>query len=208
MKKDKIITFIIMLVGIVGISLLVYYEKDNTLSDLSKFIDISSFKIGDITTNAKPVKDNNSEKSNVNDLFLSEFAMETVPASVIIKEKSYDEMSLDELNVAIHDGTLKMEYSAFYTNSSARLSKSKGAQYFNGHKETYYSERVLPGTSLNIPGRHAADDGTIRDGEGYICVAADPSFMPKGSILITSLGPAKVYDSGCAYGTIDLYVNW
>jgi hypothetical protein len=23
-----------------------------------------------------------------------------------------------------------------------------------------------------------------------------------------SLGPAKVYDSGCSYGTIDVYVNW
>ena len=66
----------------------------------------------------------------------------------------------------------------------------------------------MPGTSLNIPGRHVADDGTIRDGDGYICVAADGAYMPKGSILITSLGPAKVYDSGCAYGIIDIYVSW
>ena len=66
----------------------------------------------------------------------------------------------------------------------------------------------MPGNGLRIPGRHVADDGTIRDEEGYICVAADPGFMSKGSILITSLGPAKVYDSGCAYGTIDIYVSW
>ena len=32
--------------------------------------------------------------------------------------------------------------------------------------------------------------------------------MPYGSTLMTSKGPAKVYDTGCAYGTIDLYVNW
>jgi hypothetical protein len=32
--------------------------------------------------------------------------------------------------------------------------------------------------------------------------------MPKGSVLMTSLGPAKVYDTGCAYGTVDLYVDW
>ena len=108
----------------------------------------------------------------------------------------------------INSGTLHMEYSGLYTYSSDRLSTGKGAQYYNGHKETYYSQRVLPGTSLNIPGRHVAEDGTVRDGDGFICVAADPGFMPKGSVLITSLGPAKVYDSGCAYGIIDIYVNW
>ena len=81
-------------------------------------------------------------------------------------------------------------------------------EFYNDHKETYYDEKVLPGPGLNIPGRHVADDGTIRDGEGYICVAANYDYMPKGSILITSLGPAKVYDTGCSYGTIDIYVNW
>lgn len=120
----------------------------------------------------------------------------------------YESMSIAEREAALYAGTLHMEYSGLYTYSGERLSKNKGAQYYNGHKETYYSERVLPGTSLNIPGRHAAEDGTIRDGDGFICVAADPGFMPKGSILITSLGPAKVYDSGCAYGIIDIYVNW
>ena len=74
-------------------------------------------------------------------------------------------------------------------------------------KETYYSQRVLPGNTLNIPGRHVADDGTVRDGDGFICVAADPGYMGRGSVLITSLGPAKVYDSGCAYGTIDIYAS-
>lgn len=120
----------------------------------------------------------------------------------------YDSMSIEEKEAALQNGTLHLEYTGLYTSSDERLTISKGAIYYNGHKETYYSERVLPGESLNIPGRHAADDGTIRDGDGYICVAADQSYMSKGSILITSLGPAKVYDSGCAYGTIDIYVNW
>ena len=99
-----------------------------------------------------------------------------------------------------------MEYSAVYSYTG--LNRRIGAMYFNGHRETYYSERVLPGNGLRIPGRHAADDGTIRDENGYIVVAADPGFLAKGTILITSLGPAKVYDSGCAYGTVDIYVNW
>ena len=105
-------------------------------------------------------------------------------------------------------GYIELKYNEEYYVSSNPLTASKGALTFDGHKETYYSQKVLPGNGLNIPGRHVADDGTIRDWEGYICVAADPSFMPRGSILMTSVGPAKVYDTGCAYGTIDIYVNW
>lgn len=134
-----------------------------------------------------------------------EFAQASIQMTPI---ELYDSMSIAEREAALYAGTLHMEYSGLYTYSGDRLSVSRGALYFNGHKETYYSERVLPGTSLNIPGRHVAEDGTIRDGDGYICVAADGGYMPKGSILITSLGPAKVYDSGCAYGIIDIYVNW
>ena len=155
--------------------------------------------------NAKSSVEENVDTKN----FLSVEMEDITPASV---EKTpierYDAMSIAERDAAMRAGTLHLEYSGLYTYSGERLSVSKGAIYFNGHKETYYSQRVLPGNSLNIPGRHVADDGTVRDGEGYICVAADYSYMPKGSILITSLGPAKVYDTGCSYGTIDIYVNW
>ena len=132
----------------------------------------------------------------------------TKESSLTIRQITFDEMTMAQKQEALYAGTIKLEYSAPYTSSSARLSKSKGAIYFNGHKETYYSQRVLPGTGLRIPGRHVADDGRIRDGDGYISVAANPSFMSKGSILITSLGPAKVYDTGCSHGIIDIYVNW
>lgn len=101
-----------------------------------------------------------------------------------------------------------LQYSGLYHVSDSPLSVSRGALYFNGHKETYYSQRVLPGSSLAIPGRHVADDGTIRDAEGYISVAADYSYLPYGSVVMTSLGPAKVYDTGCASGTVDIYVDW
>lgn len=103
---------------------------------------------------------------------------------------------------------VKLEYSAKYNISSHPLNAYNGIVYFNGHKETYYSQKVLPGGALNIPGRHVADDGTIRDKDGYICVAADFSYLSEGSTVMTSLGPAKVYDTGCAYGIIDIYVNW
>lgn len=105
---------------------------------------------------------------------------------------------------------VELEYSAAYNISSARLTKSKGVTYYNGHKETYYSQRVLPGKGLkmlNNNGRHVADDGTVRDGDGYIAVACN--YLPKGSAIMTSLGPGKVYDTGGMTGQwIDIYVNW
>lgn len=57
-------------------------------------------------------------------------------------------------------------------SGSGVLTKSKGVNYYNGHRETWYSQRVLPGNGLNIPGRHVAEDGTIRDENNYIAVAS------------------------------------
>ena len=203
--------YCITFLGILAITTTLAFNKD-ILFDTFAATDLSTSI--SMKKNEDPVekvaKEIMSEGTETVDLtkFLS-IEMEVTPAAL---QKTplevYESMSIAERETALHSGTLHMEYSALYTYSSERLSTSKGAQYYNGHKETYYSEKVLPGTSLNIPGRHVADDGTIRDGEGFICVAADPGFMPKGSILITSLGPAKVYDSGCAYGIIDIYVNW
>lgn len=93
-----------------------------------------------------------------------------------------------------------------YQYNTGGLTPSKGVVYFNGHRETYYSQRVLPGKGLKIPGRHVASDGTIRDENNYICVAS-PDY-PKGTLILTSLGMGKVYDTGCASGTVDLYTDW
>ena len=114
---------------------------------------------------------------------------------------------IDYVTVGAYDHIV-LKYSEAYNLFSNALSPSRGAQYFDGHKEAYYSQHELPGNGLNIPGRHVADDGTVRDGEGYISVAANPAYLSRGSVIMTSMGPAKVYDTGCAYGTIDIYVNW
>lgn len=95
--------------------------------------------------------------------------------------------------------------SSYYSNGGG-LTRSGGVNWFNGRRETWYSQRVLSGGGLNIPGRHVATDGTIRDADGYIVVAA--SDIPKGTVVDTSLGTGKVYDTGCAAGTTDIYTDW
>lgn len=94
--------------------------------------------------------------------------------------------------------------SALYTPGQFR---NLGVVYYGNYRWTWYSERVLPGGGLKIPGRHNDEQGYICDGEGYICLAS--STLSKGTILNTPFGKqGKIYDSGCAVGTVDVYVGW
>ena len=94
--------------------------------------------------------------------------------------------------------------SALYTPSQFQ---NLGVIYYGDYRWTWYSERVLPGGGLKIPGRHNDENGYICDEDGYICLAS--STLSKGTILNTPFGKqGKIYDSGCAVGTVDVYVSW
>ena len=94
--------------------------------------------------------------------------------------------------------------SALYTPGQFQ---NLGVIYYGDYRWTWYSERVLPGGGLKIPGRHNDENGYICDGDGYICLAS--SILSKGTILNTPFGKqGKIYDSGCAVGTVDVYVSW
>ena len=85
--------------------------------------------------------------------------------------------------------------------------RSLGVVYWGDWRWTWYSQNVLPGGGLNIPGRHVDSSGYVCDGNGYICLAS--SVIPKGTILSTPFGKmGKIYDSGCAPNTVDVYVNF
>lgn len=107
------------------------------------------------------------------------------------------------------------------TSAPARLSSPSSAKYtlaqfkyngvvrYNGKKFTYYSQSVLPGRGLNIPGRHVSSAGYVSDENGYIVVAANRSIR-KGTIIKTPFGAnGKVYDTcaGCSYNWIDVYIK-
>jgi hypothetical protein len=83
------------------------------------------------------------------------------------------------------------------------------------HKETFYSQKKLPWWWLDIPWRHVAKDGTVRDKDWYIVIASplvekgkyDP--YPKGTKVMTTLWPWKVYDKWwMTWKWFDIYVNW
>lgn len=72
---------------------------------------------------------------------------------------------------------------------------------------TWYSEQVLPGGGLDIPGRHLNEYGFVVDGEGRIAVASTDH--ERGTELETAFGTAVVYDTGyLAPGQLDVYVGW
>ena len=83
--------------------------------------------------------------------------------------------------------------------------RKAGVIYANGYRYTYYSEKVLPGPDLKIPGRHS-DGDFVRDGDDYICVASCD--LPKGTVVDTPFGEGKVYDVCGQSGTIDIYVSF
>lgn len=81
-----------------------------------------------------------------------------------------------------------------------------GVIYWGDYRWTYYSESVLPGGGLNIPGRYTDETGFVCDGNGYICLAS--SDLSYGTIVSTPFGRMGcVYDSGCPSGTLDVYVR-
>lgn len=91
-----------------------------------------------------------------------------------------------------------------YPSNSEGLTKASGINYHNGSRETWYSSNVL--YHYRTPEWTVGSDGVYRDSEGYVIVAR--SDRQQGAIIDTSFGAGKVYDSGCAAGTTDIYTNW
>jgi uncharacterized protein YabE (DUF348 family) len=104
-------------------------------------------------------------------------------------------------------------------NDGRGLTQSKGAQFVTdsqgvSHRETYYDLNMS--TAMQACGQGGyytvRPDGAKVDSGGYIIVAANYSIYPKCSIVETSLGAAKVYDTGgfvSRYPTgFDLATDW
>lgn len=81
----------------------------------------------------------------------------------------------------------------------------KGVVFYNQLKFTYYSELVLPGGGLQIPGRHVNANGYVADKDGYIVLAND---APLGTVIDTPFGAkGKVYDRGTFGNQFDVYIR-
>ena len=84
--------------------------------------------------------------------------------------------------------------------------KTLGRVQYGEYTYTWYSQRVLPGGDLNIPGRHLNEHGLVADENEYVVLASDDFF--KGAVLNTPIGiKGKVYDAGSGVGNLDIYCD-
>lgn len=91
------------------------------------------------------------------------------------------------------------------TSSSTSSFKSDGVWYDGRFRYTYYSSNVA--YHYRTPEWTAGSDGIYRDSSGYVVVAS--SDYPIGTVIEgTMFGSVKVYDTGCASGTLDVYTNF
>lgn len=81
----------------------------------------------------------------------------------------------------------------------------RGAINWGGYKFTYYSQQVLPGEGLAVPGRHVNPAGYVSDADGYLVLAGS---APKGTIYETPFGyQGKIYDRGTVGNHLDVYIR-
>ena len=120
-----------------------------------------------------------------------------------VEIKDGKEISRVELaDVVTREPVKQVEVIGIYNNGTG-LTQSKGAQYWTdskgiSHRETYYDldmSRVMQ--SCGQGGYYTVrPDGAKVDRDGYILIAANYGNYPKCSLVETSLGMGKVYDTG------------
>lgn len=100
--------------------------------------------------------------------------------------------------------TTQVNQEALY---SASYLKQMGVITWNNYRWTWYSQKVLPGGGLNIPGRHVDENGYVCDENGRICLAS--GFVDKGTVVSTPFGKEGcVYDYCATANTYDVYTNF
>ena len=132
--------------------------------------------------------------------------------------KNGEEVSRNEIK-SITTKEPKEQVEVVGTKPGDGLTKSKGAHIFvdsNGvaHRETYYDlpMSVVMG-SCGAGGNYTIRaDGAKIDAGGYVIIAANLGNYPRCSVVETSIGPGKVYDTGgfAAYHPhgFDLATDW
>ena len=147
---------------------------------------------------------------------VEEVQIEPAPDADILQIESYDDVEPDDEYVEPVEGGddageeengENAGASAYYSGDEFRF---EGRVVDGDHEYTWYSEDVLPGEGLDIPGRHVDDEGYVRDGDGNLCVASNG--YSYGTVLDVPFGDGKavVYDCCEDEGDelIDVYVSW
>lgn len=196
---------------IVNIIVLHHVNKtvDQTHNKASKEVDLivedSTNDIQPILIYSNPVSDyevsNEPRIIEIDDYGISEIKIEETIETEII----------NDIPTTIEKENIEITY-----NSDSVLTASKGVNYYNGNKETYYNLDMSGCVSImrnmgNTDEYWVREDGCKMLGN-YIMCAANLDVHPRGSLVETSLGTAIVVDTGGFADSnpnqIDIAVNW
>lgn len=202
---------VVIILLIVNIIVLHHVNKavDQTYNKASKEVDLiiedSNNDILPILIYSNPVSDyevsNEPRIIEIEDYGISEIKIEETIETEII----------NDIPTTIEKENIEITY-----NSDSVLTASKGVNYYNGNKETYYNLDMSGCVSImrnmgNTDEYWVREDGCKMLGN-YIMCAANLDVHPRGSLVETSLGTAIVVDTGGFADSnpnqIDIAVNW
>lgn len=159
--------------------------SDTSMSAVSRSFERSSTQATAITTAANTSND-----------YVDAEGYKDFPEQSEQLAKKYEEQKAEKARKA------KVVTTAQYTLAQFM---SAGVINSGGHKFTYYSQSVLPGGGLSIPGRHVTTAGYVCDADGYIVLAGSAAI---GTVYDTPFGAkGKVYDRGTTGNHLDVYVR-
>lgn len=151
---------------------------------------------------------------------VSDYEVSNEPRIIEIEDYGISEIKIEETieTEIINDipTTIEKENIEITYNSDSVLTASKGVNYYNGNKETYYNLDMSGCVSImrnmgNTDECWVREDGCKMLGN-YIMCAANLDIHPRGSLVETSLGTAIVVDTGGFADSnpnqIDIAVNW
>lgn len=200
MRRSALLGTTYVLLGMLLICFITLYatsikENKNLESKIQNLNTIIDSQVSDNLILKQKIKNKNSRISELK-------------GQIIVLQKNNKKILNENTDLT---NKIKKYTSTYATSSSVLYSANKfkniGVVYWNGWKWTWYSQRVLPGGGLRIPGRHVDNNGYVCDGNNYICLAS--STLPYGTVINTPFGKqGKIYDTGCAADTIDVYVDF
>ena len=226
----KIIVTCLVVINISAIVLLVINlnsekQKNNILVTQVKLLnnDIAAQNITikeyrDMYEEQKIVNENNAYKENLikefNYRHKNQIQLCLINPDRQVEEIIYDENPEDDIEelYEVENPPNNSSSQPEHTNTGV-LTPSKGVNYFNGRKETYYNLDMSGCVSI-MRSLGNSDEYWIRfDGckmlGNYIMCAANLSIYPHGSLVETSLGTAIVVDTGYLESNqIDIAVSW
>ena len=118
---------------------------------------------------------------------------EAAEEAVREQEEHHQETYYEEVYYV--EESFERDYSAVYEEYySPRDLRFLGVIYAGDWRWTWYSQKVLPGGGLAIPGRHVDENGFVCDENGRICLAS--SDLAWGTVVSTPFGKRRlIYDA-------------